>query len=63
MFTQGRQPSQEKFQALLDIAEGMLKRGDSVPFAGRLGFPHPVSVGMPVFVTDASGFEGFGGGR
>ena len=31
MFTQGRQPSQEKFQALLDIAEGMLKRGDSVP--------------------------------
>ena len=61
MFTQGRQPSQEKFQALLDVAEGMLKRGDSVPFAGRLGFPHPVSVGMPVFVTDASGFEGFGG--
>ena len=49
------------FQALLDVAEGMLKRGDSVPFAGRLGFPHPVSVGMPVFVTDASGFEGFGG--
>jgi hypothetical protein len=61
MFTQGRQPSQEKFQSLLDIAEGMLKRGDRVPFAGRRGFPHPVSAGMPVFVTDASGFEGFGG--
>jgi len=57
MFTQGRLPSQEKFQVLLDVAEGMLKRGDSVPFAGRLGFPHPVSVGMPVFVTDASGFD------
>ena len=61
LFTQGRQPSQEKFQSLLDVAEGMLVRGDSVPFAGRLGFPNPVSVGMPVFVTDASGFEGFGG--
>ena len=32
-----------------------------MPFAGRLGFPNPVSVGMPVFVIDASGFEGIGG--
>ena len=61
VFTQGRLPSQIGFQSLLDVAEGMLKRGESVPFAARLGFPDPVEAGLPVFVTDASGYEGFGG--
>ena len=55
VFTQGRLPSQIGFQSLLDVAEGMLKRGESVPFAARLGFPDPVEAGLPVFVTDASG--------
>ena len=61
VFTQGKLPSQRGFQSLLDVAEGMLKRGESVPFAARLGFPDPVEAGLPVFVTDASGYDGFGG--
>ena len=61
VFTQGRLPSQIGFQSLLDVAEGMLRRGESVPFAARLGFPDPVQAGLPVFVTDASGYDGFGG--